>query len=497
MSLELLARMALLGTERAPAPPLAAELMALAVADDPPRSLLRQAAWCGLSERAGWMPSKPVTGMPACAAETLPSIVEQSAFLLLEVLAREDADLLRECLQAVVAHGLRLNERMLPRMLGHYTDPRQRALVIEAGGAMAQWLVRLNPEWAVSIGDGGESDWTDGNQAQRADFLRAERARDPAAARARLQPVFAAETPAARVEFLGAMATGLGPDDEEFLEAAKDDKRKEVRRAAIELLRQLPQAQLAERAWVLVQPLLVGKPGGWLRKAALEVRLPEACTPAMQRDGIDPKPPTHYKGGERSFWLEELLAQVPPQRWAAAFDMDAATLWALVEKHEFSETLRRGWLRAAIAFAELEWAQLGLGQAALLQADDQLARTLAQRIAAAADGERRVGAHLRAHPGESPDLWLAALPSPWSAEFSQQLVTWLRARWNAHAAKGREYLMYSTLKLAAHHLDLTDALDEFGWSADREGRTQRVLAEFFATHGLRRSFLLSLQQDRS
>lgn len=496
MSIEVLARMALLGTERAPAPPLAAELAMLAINDDPPRTLLRQAAWCGLTERAGWMPGQPNIDMPECAPETLPAIGEESALLLLEMLAREDAELMRECLQKVLAHGLRLNERMLPRMLAHYADPRQRALVIEAGGAMARWLVRLNPAWAVTVVAGSESDWTDGNQQQRVAFLVAERARDPAAARARMQAVFAAETPAARAEFLAALATGLNADDEEFLETAKDDKRKEVRRVAIELLRQLPESQLAARAFALAQPLLLLNPGGWLRKAALEVSLPEACTPAMQRDGIEAKPPAHYKGGERSFWLEELLARVPPERWVKLFAMDAAALWSLVEKHEFADTLRRGWLRAAIAAGDLEWVQLGLGHGALLQADDQLARQLAQRIAQAPDGEQRIAAHLDAHPQESPDLLLAALPSPWSAAFSAQLVAWLRARWNQHAAKGREYLLHSTLKLAAHQMDLTHALDENGWNSDREGRLPRVLAEFFATHGLRRAFLLSLQQDR-
>ena len=78
-----------------------------------------------------------------------------------------------------------------------------------------------------------------------------------------------------------------------------------------------------------------------------------------------------------------------------------------------------------------------------------------------------------------------------------ELKPWLRTRWNQHAAKGREYLISSTFKLAAHHLDVADALDENGWNGDREGQLSRMLAEFFATFSLRRSFHLSLQQDRS
>ena len=50
-----------------------------------------------------------------------------------------------------------------------------------------------------------------------------------------------------RARFLAALATGLTVDDDAFLEQALDDRRKEVREAALELLRRLPGSSLGRR----------------------------------------------------------------------------------------------------------------------------------------------------------------------------------------------------------------------------------------------------------
>ena len=497
MSLELLARTALLGTGRVAGPTLDAQLSALAISDDPPRSLLRQAAWCALSERAGWMPAQSALSMPECLPEQLRAIKNESVVVLFEVLAREDARLVSECLRQITEHGLRVDEKLLPRMFEQCSDPLLRAQLIAAGGQMAQWLIKLNPQWAVALVSATDLNWTDGNLAQRLAFLKAERERHPGAARERLQSTFAAEPPAARAELLGALANGLNLDDEPFLESVLADQRKEVRRAAIELLQRLPQSALVLRAWALAQPLLEFKPGGWLRKHSLELILPETCTAAMQRDGIEVKPPAASRSGERGYWLEELLARIPPQQWSDAFGQDAQTIWGLSEKHEFAQVLRRGWLRAAANFGDLNWAQIGIADGALHSFHDPSVVQLAECIAAAPDAEQRIAAHLRMHPDEAPELLLSALKSPWSAAFSAELLRWLRQRWIDRAKKGHEYLMHSTLKIAAHALDPRNPIDEHGWVQDSQARVPKALSDFFGTLGLRRAFLHSLLSDRS
>ena len=94
-------------------------------------------------------------------------------------------------------------------------------------------------------------------------------------------------------------------DDETFLEAALDDRRKEVRGAAADLLARLPESALRRRALERALPLLKFK-SNKLRRKTIEVTLPEACDKAMQRDGVEPKP--GFRGvGEKAWWLQQML----------------------------------------------------------------------------------------------------------------------------------------------------------------------------------------------
>ena len=496
MSIATLARAALLGIERAGLPLADGERSALTRADDPALSLLQQAAWVTVCERAGALPPTPVLAESiVCPPERLPSINELSATVLLEILARADAGLIGECLTRIVECGRRLDERLLPRLLDELRAPAARAAVIAAGGEIGPWLARLNPAWAIALARDSDALWSEGSLPQRVEWLSAQRRLDADGAREQLRTVFAAEPPAARVELLAALAIGLSEADEPFLESVLDDRRKEVRRAAAALLQRLPTSRLCDRAYALTQPLLAFHAGGWLRKGNLEVRLPETCTAAMQRDGIDAKPPAGHSGGERSYWLEELLGRVPMQRWRSVAGLDAPALWALTRKHEFGDVLRRGWLRAAISSADYDFVDLALADGALAQLPGDLTELLAACVAQGPDAERRVAARLRAHPDEAVDWLLDRLPRPWSAAFSREFLGWLQPRWNTLAPKGRDYPLHGVLKIAAPALDAGLSIDESGWLSASDARLPRALTEFFAVHALRHRFLVSLQQD--
>lgn len=497
MSIDALARQALLGSERAAPVPaeglLAADLQALTLSDDPARTLLRQAALCAVVERAAWTPLAAPPPMPACAPETLPSIAEPSVILLLQVQAREDSALLAECLHLIVEHGRRVDERLLPALLSELRDPALRAQVIASGGAAAQWLVQLNPDWGVPRREGVEA-WTEGTLEQRVAWLRAERARAPEAARDALLAVYADEPPAARAALLQALTVGLSMADEALLEQALDDRRKEVRSVAQALLRRLPDSAFARRARALVEPLLSFKPGGLLRRDSLEVALPEAATPAMQRDGIEAKPPAGYSGGQRSYWLEELLARVPPAPLCRAWSRDPAALLKLAHKHEYADQLQRGWMRAAVSYGERDWMLEGLASG-VLSRGGELARELAQAIAALADAEAIVTSQLQRFPEQMHDELLHALPRPWSLALSHAIAGWLQPRWIALARKDRDYALHGTLKLAAHALHPRTPIDEDGWRVGGELQWPRILSEFFGTLSLRRQFLHTLSPE--
>ena len=101
--------------------------------------------------------------------------------------------------------------------------------------------------------------WTGFGKAARAAFLRRERAKDPAAARALLESVFKAEPAPVRGELLAALDIGLSPADEPFLKSLEKDRAESVRLAAADLLSRVPGSpafddRLAKAAGCFMRP---------------------------------------------------------------------------------------------------------------------------------------------------------------------------------------------------------------------------------------------------
>jgi len=166
-----------------------------------------------------------------------------------------------------------------------------------------------------------------------------------------LRGSWAQESADERCKALQSFVAGLSMADEEFLESALDDRSKNVRAQAAELLSRLPESRLARRAqermatWVQWK-----KSSAWLGlrpSQALEVTPPAECTREMQRDGIDPKPPRGV--GEKAWWLQESVARTPLSFWPPGALKAAAD-------SEWSEALARGWQKAARAQQNSAWA---------------------------------------------------------------------------------------------------------------------------------------------
>src|SRR5690606_37302320 len=130
-------------------------------------------------------------------------------------------------------------------------------------------------------------------------------------ARDLLAGTWATERAEDRLMFLDSLRTGLGPDDEPFLEQALADRSRNVRATAAELLSALPRSALAgrmaDRATACVAmdhtrdtPTIV-------------VEAPHACDAGMERDGIAAKAPAGR--GERSWWLGRLVESAPLDTW--------------------------------------------------------------------------------------------------------------------------------------------------------------------------------------
>jgi uncharacterized protein DUF5691 len=384
----------------------------------------------------------PVVG-PAAAArvDDLLAVdsVTRSAGPVRDVAGR--LQLLAEWLDAASAAGRRLPPELAPALLDMgRRHPELRPLIGPVAGRLAGWLATQRADWSYAAAGqpGGSTDestvdgdgdpvrtWELGSTAQRVGYLRRLRRRDPDGARALLEAAWDAEPPEERAALLGALHTGLSTSDESIVELALDDRHRQVRDAALELVAALPDSgyarRMAERARACVDLSGTGRIG---------ISPPAECDRSMRRDGIAPRPPAGT--GARAWWLEEILARTPLGAWP-----EPAVFLGRGMSEEWVDTVRRGLARAAASQRDGGWA------AALVDsvtadlavrghpADRQLLAALlaalpADDLAARATAGLREGLGSAAAVGV--EQMLALCPRPWPPALADAVLAALDER---------------------------------------------------------------------
>jgi hypothetical protein len=389
---------ALLGTgRRAFRPPPADRALAVALGQidtaDQAGALLAAAAVVALYQRAGQLPPRDDTQpTPACAPDQRLACAPRAARHLSAMLSDTQRALLPEWLVALEAAGRRVPNAQLPELLelGH-SQAGLREHILPVLGRRGRWLAAQNPDWSYArlvaggwgleaggreIGDSAETlkaqnaqlkaEWETGAHPARLTLLGELRKAAPAQARDLLATTWASEKAEHRSTFLATFAVGLTIDDEPFLEAALDDRSKEVRRCAAGLLAGLPESRLAQRMGERARPLLTWVAGEKRRllglrpgqSARIEIVLPADCDKAMIRDGIEPKPPAgRQKLGEKAWWLLQILRAIPPGTWCQQWSATPAELMTIAEQSEWRAVLQEGWVAAALAARDTLWAE--------------------------------------------------------------------------------------------------------------------------------------------
>jgi hypothetical protein len=282
-------------------------------------------------------------------------------------------ELLPQWLVAANRHGYRAPAALLPELLDaarSRTDLRPEALVL--AGPRGLWLAHRNPDWKFALrgtpGGSAPPDtagpeavqrlWEEGLFAERVTVLTAVRRRDPAAALTLLGSTWAAERAEDRLMFLDSLRTGLSPADEPFLEQTLSDRSRNVRRCAAELLSALPGSALAARmARRAASCVALGHTSD---VPSITVEPPHGCDAAMQRDGVLPKPPSG--GGERAWWLGQLVEAAPLGFWTEQFGgRGPAEIVALPVGDGWRAELHAAWCRAAARQRDSSWSRALLG----------------------------------------------------------------------------------------------------------------------------------------
>ena len=499
-----LVKAALLGTERTgrPSPEPKAEpsrVAALvdAVAADPGRSaervLLAAAASLAIARRAGGLAQRPNVDSPSPAPPIdLPEVGEEAASTLGALVAGTWRQLLPEWLDACRAAGRRVPSAQLPSVLDLATGDRAlRGPVTGALGERGRWLAIQRPEWAWAVGaaagevpDDPAAAWAEGTSAERRDLLSAVRAVDPALGRSLVESTWRTDKADDRAAFVQFLVREVSMDDEPFLEErARTDRAKDVRRAAAGALAHLPGSRLAtrmqERAWAHVD---VDRS---LRRGVV-VSLPHELPDDWVADGVERA--TRRTGGERAWWLRQVVASAPLDAWGPAAEAVAAAGGV-----DHGDVLLLGWALAATRQHRADWATALLATADL----EDPARLL--RILDPAD---RAAWLTRALEAASP-LRSAALlelcaevPRPWSSALVQ--VAAGRAAALVLAQPVRAHLARPVLLLAAERAE-PSALPRFTAElAQAMGSDRRLEAELrrpLAIAQLRQDLLAELAEQ--
>jgi hypothetical protein len=382
---------AVLGVERrAFAPPPAegalGDLIGQLDMSDPERALLSAAAAVALFQRTGRLALVDSTPTPpACEPDALPTCSARAARHLALMLGGTHRGQLPEWLAALQSAGRRAPAALLPDLLElGRTHADMRAAILPALDRRGRWLASHNPDWSYARtelrGLRAESEtellspqssvlsteWETGSRPARMLLLAELRASVPALARSLVESTWATERADDRAAFLAALAVELSMEDEPLLESALDDRSKEVRRAAAELLTNLPDSRLAQRmlararpllTWVTAEkPRMLGLRQG--QPARIEVALPDVCDQPMIRDGIEPKPPPDRRDlGEKGWWLFQILRAIPPASWSRCFNTTPAELIEAAARGEWHALLHEAWATAAITCHDADWAE--------------------------------------------------------------------------------------------------------------------------------------------
>ncbi|MFF0199147.1 DUF5691 domain-containing protein [Streptomyces sp. NPDC005017] len=388
-------------------------------------------------------PADPRPALPAAAARRLATLLADRAGTAgggRRGAAPDLTELLPQWLALANAHGYAAPPELLPALLDAArgrTDLRPAALVLAGGRAL--WLARLNPDWrfALRATPGGGTTtprtedpdrlrrlWQEGLFAERVALLAAIRSREPAAARELLASTWATERAEDRLMFLDSLRVGLDARDEPFLERALDDRSRNVRSTAAELLSALPLSALAAR--MAVRAAACVALDHTLQPATISVEAPHECDPSMERDGVVARPPAGR--GERSWWLGQLVEAAPLGTWPGRLGGRAPReIVALPVADGWQGELHAAWCRAAVRQRDAAWSRALLGAPGAPEAGGPGAVSLAERarlLSTLDAGERAdwVAGFIATHGLSEAFQLLGVCAVPWAPALGRAVV---------------------------------------------------------------------------
>lgn len=438
-----LLRVALLGTRQAPEALPDLQLGEFSVAATREQRLLGDAGTLALMRKAGFQPLNSALP-PVAPPEAWPLLGPAGQALLRQLLSRPHyRPLLSNYLQQLAQHQRVVPPALLAEVLGWLQDQPWAAPLVEGAlGARGQWLAAQNPDWLFAVAAAArhaptEADWHTGPTPRRQLFLQKLLLTDPAHAARLLADALPQEAAATQVALLGTLdalplAPPLPADFGPALAPLLASRGKEVRQAAARWLARVADSPLLPRLWGRAEPLVRVK-RQLLGRARLTITLPPAWSAEWQRDGIEQRT-SDYAGGEKAGQLGQLLALLPPGRWAAAWGVPAAEAVALAAASDWAAVLLPAWLRAARLHHDADFALALLLREARQPSLPPKSRLIVEASWVLSPAQKTAWL-LAALPASAASLpassawanWLPLAGQPWPAALGQRALPLLRA----------------------------------------------------------------------
>lgn len=254
--------------------------------------------------------------------------------------------ILIEILNQIKKNKESISFALLPQLLDYsYGNSKLKKALQPCLGSRGIWLAKLNDNWQsfLPIDANDTTPFFYGTELERLDFIEKFSSQNPIKARELIEEVWENEHFIFKEKLLKIIALHLSKNDIPFLENCLEEKRKNVRLAAAQLLGKLPQSPLAKRIKLLVKELVIFDNS----KNKFEVILPLHCTKAMKKDGIICNIKHIKSQGEKANQLAQIITKTPLDWWTTTSKKKPEELLQIIAKTTWNTIFVWAWAWAA------------------------------------------------------------------------------------------------------------------------------------------------------
>lgn len=296
---------------------------------------------------AGYLPARNVPPLAPAPTEDRPFASSIVAAAAEGWFSRQTAPAIFEFARELERAGLLIPPELLPTTLAIEDRGLRRALASSLGNR-GRWLAALEGDAAAWTAPSRESTsfeelrptFERGNIDERIAALTDCRKIDRGESRRWLEEAFPSEKAENRRRLLQTLETDVGPDDEAFLETARNDRSAQVAALAKRLLAEIPSSQLVGRLTERAGQILQGS-RNWLRKLSLRVEFPKEIPEDWKRDagGED------RIGQKSEKWnlVLAILRAVPLAHWEKQFGATPEALVGAIAEEDDADAVACAW----------------------------------------------------------------------------------------------------------------------------------------------------------